>query len=797
MELAKPPNLADRQPEFRSLASALTGSPPIARCIVLRANEATGTTYFARALASSKQKKVVFHYYDAARSAIDPAESMIAAIARRTYCGRLKVAIAREGRLGLAMKLILRLLPIFGHQLAVTPSGIFDNLPVVRLSQYPSVPVEILAKTLRGALCSGTRYVLLVDNAQDKVSSLQELLAGLHSSVYSRLTFGLFYVERKQNQISYKDWIERIKATAVRLIERTFAPPSIELVEDYAFLQGRSLGRSASSAILETSRGDMYSIVNAVGRESTDALQANPQLQEYIVAALDVASQPLRFSDVRMLVLTTQLVFLGAEDEITNSIRHLETSGVIESLPAEDSDRLLRLLPTSSPTVARARHSAVLPLAIANELYDYYRRASTITTKQSPSATVRLLYRLAHTVDPQSVARYAQSLVRYALEQGNLQAAKRFVDDIASTSTVLPSDLYLRVALLVSVQEYLAAADCLKNAPPEWREIRVFRIFKAIIKNRLRAHQSSIADIDRLIDDDPSAEERSILVSYKIAGLMHEQFYEEARSLFEEELPKLEKAGNFGYYLRNGSSVFLWGQEPDYQKAAAALQIALRIFKKGADWLGFYTAVSNLGTISAYRGLHDAAVASFSKSFSMLSVFGTHHLEECGYNLAVSCAVAGDRERALFDARKMAVYFERGNFPMLQLRSLIAVLCLERELDEEARAQVSEAKLEARLCDLVEAKIYVLCNAALVSYVLEDHQSCRQELAEAKQLQSGGSKWSVIRRLEDGISLGTLSRQTAFEYLSFDYHQYWSQNPFEMVPVASLTFQAEGQDVRH
>ena len=80
---------------------------------------------------------------------------------------------------------------------------------------------------------------------------------------------------------------------------------------------------------------------------------------------------------------------------------------------------------------------------------------------------------------------------------------------------------------------------------------------------------------------------------------------------------------------------------------------------------------------------------ALEEAYGELAVFGTQHLEEVGFNLVVTLAFLGRLEDALRRGENMLTFFEFGNFPRLELLSLVAVLLVLLERATEAREHLT------------------------------------------------------------------------------------------------------------
>lgn len=776
--------LADRERERNQVATFLSDSLG-PRCLVFRASAAVGATFFARAVADMYSSFA--YYHDCSQATLSLAESTLTAAARASFLARTQIYLASKGVGGTVTSILGYLLPALSIPLWGGSVELAGVLPAFPLSRYPTPAVELLARSLSGRIWRPKKVLLVADNTQDAVADLRDILSGLHSNAYHQVKFLLFYIEREKASLSYAEWIRRIRTTGVQVIESAFAGPHEHVVGALAAKRSVYLTGQEIHRIVDAANDNIYTVLELVAGAQVDRPSGTTRhLELYVLTLLWLGRQPLRLSDILTMATTSSLVYFPDEQTFDQVLMKLATKGLVEKAITEDRDQLLYLSATSSPQLRHLEDDHAQKLAVAGEMYEYFRRVDMISVRHSEASVARLLYQLARLVDHASVAVHAQRIVRVAMGKGSISLARQYIEDACETTPLTVEDLYLRLAYFVSAQDYEGAAALLSDSPAEWATKRLFRILRAVIDNRLRCHSDSLAEIDRLLQDDVSAEERTVLASYKVAGLLHEGHYEAAMKLFSDERQAVAKAENYGYFLRNGAAVFLWLAEPRYDEASEVLGSARRLFKNQKDWFGFYTTLSNTGTISAYRKNLKTALAQFKEAFEHLSIFGTHHLEEVGFNYAAALALVGDLVEASQRTDSMLAFFEHANFPRIQLLSLRAILHLLNGGDEEARSVMDQAAEEVVGLDLIEAKLYVVLNSAVVEAVTKaGDRRLRRLLTEAEELCFGFSS-DKVQRVTEAIQVDGVSRSEALGLFSFDFHQYWSQNPFELLPPSSL-----------
>jgi tetratricopeptide (TPR) repeat protein len=426
-------------------------------------------------------------------------------------------------------------------------------------------------------------------------------------------------------------------------------------------------------------------------------------------------------------------------------------------------------------------------------LYAYFAKIAEVKSpRHSESAYGALLYKLAKQVDPEAVSKRAFELVRISLGQADLTAAEHYVN--AATGGQSPktlSDLYTLLAFQVSTQNYKPALETLDQLGREyWEGVRTLRIIHAIALNRLRIHAGSDAEIEVLLAEPAtSAEEFALLTSYQVAGLLHEGELDRARQVFKRSLPRIRIAKNRGYALRNCAAVYFWGEGRDLVRADAILTDATRAFEGQSDAFGAYTTLNNRGALlgegPSPKDSAERALPKFQASFEALAVFGTQHLEEVGANLGVALLLTGEVDKATTHLHKVLA-FASIDFPRVVMESALAFAEVVSGDVNNARERMRQITAHVAGVNLPAATFHVNVNAAAVEAATARNDA---RFADYAQAAARTGYWAGAGSLDHFMSAaasGTITPQTLPDFLSYDYFQYWSQNPLSIVSVPLL-----------
>ena len=229
----------------------------------------------------------------------------------------------------------------------------------------------------------------------------------------------------------------------------------------------------------------------------------------------------------------------------------------------------------------------------------------------------------------------------------------------------------------------------------------MLRILDAVALNRIRRHDESKQCIDELLNETSTIEEKALLVSYEIGGLLHEERWNEARDVWLSWVDRLQAAENYPYLLRNAAAVHMLPPDHDLSAAIRLLEDALARFASNGDAFGEATTRCNYGVAQVYARNMVAASDNFQRSYDFLSVLGTQHIQESGTNLGTALMLSGQYDRARLHMMKILLMMET-NYPSIITATNLAMLDLiagdGRAASARLRALIVEAE-EVRILD--------------------------------------------------------------------------------------------------
>jgi tetratricopeptide (TPR) repeat protein len=349
-------------------------------------------------------------------------------------------------------------------------------------------------------------------------------------------------------------------------------------------------------------------------------------------------------------------------------------------------------------------------------------------------------------------------------------------------------DLFVQIALFVSMQDFVRAKAVLDRIPPsEFGRYRILRILDAVALNRIRDHDESNRQIDTLLEQGASDEEKALLVSYKIGGLLHQERWQAAAAELDQWASALQHAANYPYFLRNAAAVHMLKLERDLPAATHMLGQALHAFVSSKDAFGEATTLCNYGVALAYAGDIKSAEGYFRKSYSHLSILGTQHIQESGTNLGTALMLLGLYERAELHIIKLLPMMDM-NYPRVVTETNLAMLELRL-----GRMSAALDRIRGLIAAAEEIKILDCARHARLAGALIEHAAgytirSAGLLDEAETL---GDPNSDVLPIRQALTAGPLDAIEAFKLYREDWMQYWSQNPLQMLPAATLTAQSE------
>lgn len=778
---------ANRSIEIATFKKFVATRNPCKRLIVFRAPKSSGASEFLRHIAANQSQAAISIYMDMAAGGVSQlADALKECRDQRLLCrlGNFLQAAPLVGFLSRIASISSGALPLLARLGATALMGIGEGILV---EPFPS---SSTSRICRMALTWPKPEIYFhLDNAQKRASEIIQLTRACASDEhYAHVRFVLAVTDENDGDMPYSSFRRRLPFRASALHEETFQPIDARFVAAISALKGLEFQHDDCERLARLAGNDMWMLLGYIEGTQQDSHSAElSQLSKFLIRLLCAADQPLRRSDMRLLVLRSEQV-VGTPAEFDASLEQLHRQRLIEKTVAEDGDSLVALTTTSAMPVRELKQRDVANLAVARDLYEFFSEAERdCSPRHSDAALAQLLYRLAHDIDPASVPVRAQTLVRIAMSQGSTADAERYIE-IARRRQAMPSlhDLFVQVALFVSLQDFVRAKAVLDQiARSEFERYRILRILDAVALNRIRDHEESDRQIDRLLAEGGSSEEQALLVSYKIGGLLHEERWREAAAVYHEWAPRLRHAKNHPYFLRNAAAVHMFSPMQDLGAAERMLDEAVRVFSVNRDAFGEATALCNYGVVKAYAGDIESAERHFRRSFGRLSILGTQHIEESGTNLGTALMLLGEFDRAHQHLSKLLPMMEM-DYPRVIAEANLAALDM---LLGRVSAAVDRMRMLIVAADgirIVDCARHVRLSSALIENVAGNAIRATRLLDDA-EVRGGATKETATIR--QAISGGPLDPREAFTLYRKDWMQYWSQNPLQMLPAATLTAQ--------
>lgn len=772
--------------EFRQFAALPDRSK---RVIFFRTGKASGTSEFLRHLATTGERPAIYVYMDMMTGGIAQLADALKEKRSRSVIYRIGDFL-QAGPISAMFSKALAIASIGLSPLArigaVVLTGIGEG---ILIEPFPSLSTSRICRM--AATWPKRDIYFLLDNAQKKAHEIIQLSQACSSEKhYSNVRFVLAITDETEGDLPYADFRRRLPFRSSDIVEGQFRPVDAEFVAALAKTRGINLEHPDCEKLAELAKNDLWVLLGYIddSHAQVGSSQLN-QTSKFLLRLLLAAEQPLRRSDMRLLVLRSDQIVTDS-DQFEQSLNELQRRRLIEASPSEDGDRLVSLISDSAAPVRDLKQSGVANLAVARDLYEFFTEAERIgSLRHSESAIVHLLYRLAQDLDPAAVPARAQRLVDVAMSQGSLGDAERYID-IARRKHAVPSvhDLFVQVALYVSLQDYHSAKEVLDQiAGSEFNRYRVLRILDAVALNRTRLHAESNQKIDSLLRESSSSEEKALLVSYKISALLHEEQWDFALDVYNSWKDRLRVAGNFPYFLRNAAAVYMLSPNQDLPAAEKVLGEAIRLFIKSGDAFGEATTRCNYGVVEAYSGEIESAERNFRRSYNCLSIFGTQHIQESGANLGTALILLGQLDRARVHMTKLLPMMET-NYPSIVTETNLAMLDMATGRQSQGLARLRALAGTASEVKILDCWRHVHLAAALVENVA-GNSGHAMSLVDKIELKGGPSR--TLSRIRTALANGTLSPEAALGLYRTDWMQYWSQNPLKMLPVSCLTSQPE------
>lgn len=758
----------------------------IKRCLIFHGQRDVGTTFFLQHIEQGYKDKTFTVYADCRSS--DPEvifRSFFAQLEQRPLLRRFSLSPSKEiGTVVLqVIGAFLSYIPIWGRPVGI---AVGTTLPGMAFTPYSSVSSERFSKLVRSGRWK--RPVLfLVDNVQEIKPQSLNILRTVFSDDYRHVRFVLCFVDGDPDgKVKLEEFQTRLVAMGIDVETRSFPPPDDFFLKELATTIPTNLTQEQRQSILKQAENKVSRIIKVLWEGERNATAGFSPIETELLRYLVVAAQPLQQADLIALTVRSSRI-AGSPKDCQAAMDKLVANGWLAALPGYG----VRSLEPSASAISRIREAitnSAFDIVAAQELYRYFcdvqdRRS----VRHAASAYGALLYRLARQLDPTSVQQRAFDLVRISLGQGDLEAARQYVLDAVAAEAHSAPDLYTLLAFHVSVQEYTQAADILQALELMRSSDRTFRVIHAVVENRLRRHAIANQEIDLLLAEGASEEERALLLSYKVAGLLHDERFQEAVLAFESNEEKFRHARNRAYALRNCAAAFFWEPTRDIRRAESMLDEAMSLFERQRDEFGYLTTLNNKGALARCSIDFDPrghALLAFQEAFNGLSVYGVHHLEEAGTNLGICLFLGGEYDKATRHLNKM-LDIASFDFPCVLIQSALAFAEAIGGDVSGARARMAQLVGDVWKVNLKEPVFRAKVNAAALEAMVGDGVRFDEYVRSVSICEY--SERSSLYRVIHGAKTGNITPKTLPAYFSYDFFQYWSQNPLTLYSPSTLT----------
>ncbi|HET7436871.1 MAG TPA: tetratricopeptide repeat protein [Thermoanaerobaculia bacterium] len=781
---------ANREREVAALAQLLTTAASPLTVRLWSAQPATGVTAWLRYFRKLRCHDAVVLYLDAADGVANSLFGSIYVALRHDYREHwtvLEQALRRTSGASPVRQLSAALASSIPYVGAAAERALqLSDLPV-NPTYYPSLPAEAFSRAL-GAIASRTPVVLLVDNAQDLDDGSYDLLASTAGGA-ARIHYELAYVHRDPAATArFATTVHRLEHLGYTVRVESLPPLSADAVERWATLVESRVAAANAPRVLAESGGNVYYIARRLRDDA--ALAGVPPASPVaatILQYLAVARQSLRISDLTLLLTRPHAPVFGPPGAVDAEVRRLVASGELQEVELPDGDALVRPLHTTPVAIS----DRVVEARCAVALYDYYIAAQQTSLRHAPAEVLPLLYRLSKLAAPDDTPAHAQELLRLSLAMGSSRAAEGLIRNATLPSvdaTFTFVDYIVRIAALMATRRYREASALLQVPPrAEWACERLVRVLLAIALNRCREHAASERLIGALLTSSSSLEEQVLLLSYSIAGKLHDGDVRGARDVYEAHGRSVERATNVGYLLRNAAAAM----EPE--DALALLTRAVERFAETGDTFGWASSRSNRGNNLALLGRLGDAQDDFEAAHDQLQTYGAVHLHVVLNNLGIVALLRGDLSSAREFLKRARTNAENATPRALAGINLCVALAASGDTAGAAALLLTlEEEAASAAVDRVRQRFYP--NAFILSMLLgfaRPQQDAYYERALAFPDRSRPA--SVFERLGRARREG-VTHETLRELMVPAFLAYWYQNPLEMLPLHLLAEQARSEE---
>jgi len=787
--------IADRTREIETVTNFCSEkASKNSRCLILKTVRDSGLTTFLEYMAQNKDQSVVSVYVNCTGS--DPEaiyKKFFSKIKSQRGLRLLTGNWAREiGTVLLQMiGAALTLVPPYGRPAGVLVAGVG---PKLFFTDYPSENAEHFAKVVTSRLWNKD-VIFYIDNAQKLDPSSLNLFRLTHATPYQHVRYVLGYVEQEENCDDATDNFRlKFVGAGYEPTVENFNPPDEIFVKELAVKEGLDLSQDLCNSLLVSAKKNANRIVELLRDHMTNPPSATlDPVQIEIIRYLFISNQPLQLADIQALLLRSSRIVMHGSGHLDECLKKLNRFGYVRNSCLNEPGGVIELISQSKHEVREVANSHALNLPAANELYSYFSEISENgSPRHSPSSYYALLYRLASQLYPEKTPELAVRLIDISLAQGDIDRANQYIQfALPKLEEFKVADYYTLLAFYVSVREFNEAHEIIKKiGAPIWTGDRHLAILHAIISNRIRDHKAANQEFDALLKSpETTQEEWAILTSYQVAGLLHEGDFDAARELFSRNHAFMKGAINYAYALRNCASAYFWGNGADLHIGQELLANSIRLFEDARDEYGRLTALTNYGACLAVNRTKEGAIRAlpyFKESYMGLCRFGTHHLDESGANYAISLMISGSTYEAKILLNKLSAVISH-DFPLILIRCALAILELKDGNAEKAYEIIQGLANKVVEERLPEATFRAGINAALIAGVLGKPLPIIQAyLVMARQSGFDGDKHQ-LNELESSLRNGDINSENIIDHFSYDYYQYWSQNPLSVISQPNLS----------
>ena len=710
------PVFSNRVAEIQTMEDfiARDGEPLATSCLILTASRSSGVTRLLEHLAEEMADRSSPYRLDAQVNEFEPVPKRLADAARSAH----RAGWARyEGKKTFTDSLLVGIsigvafIPIIGNGL----SKAIDRLFAPRLSRIAnSSDTEKLQKLLRKQSETAPPFVL-IDNAQRLNLKDLEYFRSLAFDGNIRIKIVLAIVDDdQQSTLSADEVMKRLTAIGVTTEVMPFEKPDADFIASFCKANGALEMAARASELSTVVAGDIYRLV-ALLQQPHDETEDNSNermLMARLVCYLSVTGATLSSHELKRLSSIDDTI-VCTDDDVERALHTLVRTKTIGQTYSLHGEPQYQLQATSSQFVRETLGDNRSVLVASEHVYRYF-----LNTPRPTMRTKLITYRCAKTVDPRQVPKHAQGIVEATLRAEDVNVASNFLETTFAPEQIKSLDDYVvSVGARISLKRYQDALDLIDTAPvSQWRSRRICQAMQVVALNRTRHHEDSIALANKLLVDAEIPEERAILASFKISGLMHEGRRSEALSTFREFRFNLKSAENYGYFLRNGSSAL------GHEEAISALGQAQKRFRTQGDEFGFWTADVGIASRLAVQGILSTALDRYLAAKDSIAAFGLHHLEEALSNVAFTQMLLEQNDNARLNFTHL-LSFADDNVPKMYALGHLAYLSAVAGDGRARDSYLEQAATATEQCVISAHRARSFANLGLVAALIDDRSA--------------------------------------------------------------------------